>query len=392
MSGGEGGQGVGSCGCGKAHGPETRAPLDGPEVGQSYLAVWGTGGSRADFGRNGRFRLRLNGNGGSWEEREDGMLLRPDAGGELLLPREDQGYGVAEFALVRTRAEFAGLWSDFDPRNPLYRPLTRYPWRITSPYGTMDSIPNGEAWDLVISGENAAVTVEGDWLRWEFGDRWGYARRYLGTPKVDSALALHVPHFYDYWGRLGDWRPERRKAESGISFLASNLGGPGSLAARRLEVARRLSRWFPVAIPSRLAELFPKDAKLIRAEVLRTPRAKYEFVSGFSFHLCYENSRADGYLTEKPFDALVCGAVPLYAGDPSVADWIDAAGMIDCHGLDAEEIADRIRTAERDGTVERVRAEREGLVRVSLEEMARRVEAFCAGSSAAAAKKGHPAW
>lgn len=369
-----------------------------------FHAVWPNGGSGVEFSEDGRFVLKLNGNGGTWERDEEwkGMLLRPDAGGELWLEEEEWGYAapvgktdgmethrldarapdtsiMAQFALVRTEAEFAGFWHDFDPRHPLSRPLTGCPWRITSPYGNLDAIRNGEEWDAVISGENTVVTVEEDGrMRWEFGGRWGRTRRFIGTPEVDSPMALHVPHFYDYWGRLGDWRPERRKAEAGISFLAANLGQPGSLAARRLEIAQALSRWFTVAIPPRLKELFPCGARLKTVEVPRTPRAKYDFVSGFTFNLCFENSWGQGYLTEKPFDALISGAVPLYEGDPAVGEWIDPSAMIQCSGLEAEEIADRIRGAERDGTVERVHAEREGLIAVSLEEMIRRVERFCA--------------
>lgn len=359
------------------------------EDGKRFHAVWGTGGSVAEFSGNGRFRLKLNKNGGGWEEVETGMILRPDAGGELRLARREWGFELVEethgpdcgaafrFALVRTEAEFAGFWHDFDPRNPLYRPLMGRRWRIASPYGNLDPIPNGEDWDAVISGENAKVTMEGDRLRWEFGNRWGYARRFIGTPRVGSPLALYVPHFYDYWGRLGEWRPKRQNKTVGISFLASNLGQPGTLAARRLEVAVALSRWFTVGIPLRLAERFPSDAKLKLVEVPHTPRAKHDFVSGFTFNLCFENSWAAGYLTEKPFDALICGAVPVYEGDPEAGEWIEPSAMIHCPGLKPDEIADRIREAERNGTVDRVEAEREGLIRVGLKEMVRRVADLC---------------
>ena len=67
----------------------------------------------------------------------------------------------------------------------------------------MESIANGEEWDAVISRENAQVTVEGDRIRWEFGNRWGYTRRFIGTPQVPHPRALLGPHFYDYWCRLG---------------------------------------------------------------------------------------------------------------------------------------------------------------------------------------------
>ena len=54
-------------------------------------------------------------------------------------------------------------------------------------------------------------------------------------------------------------------------------------------------------------------------------------------------------LREKPVDALLAGAVPVYEGDPGVADWLDPRGMVNCAGHGVEEIADRIREAERAG-------------------------------------------
>ena len=334
------------------------------------------------FFEDGSFVLSALGKGGAWEEVDfteggSGMLLKPDAGGQIFLEERPWGYLSDAIRLVRTSAEFAGFWHDFEPSSPLYLPLTRQGWRITSPYGNMDSIANGETWDAVISGENAQVSVEGDRMRWAFGNRWGYARRFIGTPQVDHPMALLVPHFYDYWCRLGTWRPARRKAIPGISFLASNLGTPGSLAARRLEIAGELSRWFTVAIPPRLAGLFPSDAKLRLVEVPRAPRAKLEFLSQFTFNLCFENSQAPGYLTEKPFDALMSGAVPIYEGDPGVSQWIHPTALIQCSGLNSGEIADQVRQAELDGTVERVHEERGHLITVSLEEMIQRVSDFC---------------
>jgi hypothetical protein len=47
--------------------------------------------------------------------------------------------------------------------------------------------------------------------------------------------------------------------------------------------------------------------------------AKYEFLRRYRFAICFENQRARGYVTEKLNDALLCDAVPIYCGDPSVA-------------------------------------------------------------------------
>ena len=42
---------------------------------------------------------------------------------------------------------------------------------------------------------------------------------------------------------------------------------------------------------------------------------KRTVISQYMFNLAFENSIEDGYVTEKPFDALMAGTVPVYLGD-----------------------------------------------------------------------------
>jgi hypothetical protein len=153
--------------------------------------------------------------------------------------------------------------------------------------------------------------------------------------------------------------------------VASNAG-----PRRRIEVARQLARWFPLAVSSGLRGHFSDLPGVTVVNVPGTLMGKLEFIAEFTFNLCFENTVAPGYLTEKPFQALWAGTVPVYEGDPGVADWLEPSALVDCSGLDASEIADRIREAERAGIPERVWAEREQLVKVGLPEMIGRFEAF----------------
>jgi len=44
-------------------------------------------------------------------------------------------------------------------------------------------------------------------------------------------------------------------------------------------------------------------------------QAKYDLLSQYKFNLCFENSLAEGYVTEKLFQALIAGTIPIYWGD-----------------------------------------------------------------------------
>ncbi|MDK3159964.1 glycosyltransferase family 10 [Kamptonema cortianum] len=57
---------------------------------------------------------------------------------------------------------------------------------------------------------------------------------------------------------------------------------------------------------------------------------KLELMAGYRFALTYENYVSDeGYISEKIFDALLAGVVPIYLGDDRILDYVDQACFVD---------------------------------------------------------------
>jgi hypothetical protein len=57
---------------------------------------------------------------------------------------------------------------------------------------------------------------------------------------------------------------------------------------------------------------------------------KWRIYGQFRFGLCYENMRdMRGYVTEKIFDCIRSGAVPVYWGAPNVGDYVDQEAFVD---------------------------------------------------------------
>ena len=56
---------------------------------------------------------------------------------------------------------------------------------------------------------------------------------------------------------------------------------------------------------------------------------KHEAMSRYRFAICYENMILDGWITEKLFDCLYAGVVPIYLGAPDIGDAVDPACYID---------------------------------------------------------------
>jgi len=89
----------------------------------------------------------------------------------------------------------------------------------------------------------------------------------------------------------------------------------------------RSSMWMP----------YWKNRKQLMS-VYRGPCAsKFEVLSSYEFCLCFENMVMDSYMTEKLFDCLYTGCIPIYYGAPDIADYVDPGAYIDFrkfHGWD----------------------------------------------------------
>lgn len=58
--------------------------------------------------------------------------------------------------------------------------------------------------------------------------------------------------------------------------------------------------------------------------------SKYEVLSRYEFALCFENMAMKGYITEKIFDCLYAGTIPLYLGATDISELIPTEAYIDC--------------------------------------------------------------
>jgi len=63
--------------------------------------------------------------------------------------------------------------------------------------------------------------------------------------------------------------------------------------------------------------------------------SKFDVLSRYDFSLCLENTAMDGYITEKIFDCLYAGAIPLYLGAPDIRTSIPPETFIDCRDYDS---------------------------------------------------------
>ena len=67
---------------------------------------------------------------------------------------------------------------------------------------------------------------------------------------------------------------------------------------------------------------------------------KIKFLSNYKFSICFENSKSQGYITEKLYDAFEAGTIPIYYGDDTILDIINNKSYI--HIRDKSEFDEKI--------------------------------------------------
>lgn len=333
---------------------------------------------------------RPGGDAGSYEWIEGRhLILRWDRWKMVkLLWRDEEGIFATEDGTFTLReqekniaAAYENFWPNFSPQSAAdYFPfsvLSRLPIRIGSVFGQTDS-----TYDLLFSGENLEeMSHDGSTFTVAKGGNSKLIRShwFLGVPWMEHPNALHLPLFYYYWdmyqksGILAKEREVNAEREFGISVLIQNHS-IGNLTKRRWEIAHELSHFFPVHGLESMRSFAPEDSKMIYHPVGKTLVDKMTFLSRYTHHLCMENASARGYVTEKIFDALYAGAVPIYQGDPHVVEWVEPSAVVACDNLTVEMIVAKIRESE--WLTQMVQRERERLCKVTLEEMTSRLEDF----------------
>ena len=106
----------------------------------------------------------------------------------------------------------------------------------------------------------------------------------------------------------------------GPPFRVGTTWVPGSL--RRLSRAARM-RWHRLRPPS------DPVWKAVRRAYRGPVDSKARTMSEYTFAICFENMVLEGWVTEKIFDCLFCGTVPVYLGAPDIEQWVPPECFID---------------------------------------------------------------
>ena len=147
-----------------------------------------------------------------------------------------------------------------------------------------------------------------------------------------------IPHrdvVQPYWGNR-----ERLKKIVVINSNHNPRGRSGEQYSHRIDAMTTLSRIGVVDLYGkkwrkwwkRSAMWLPywRNRKALLSIYQGSCSSKFETLSKYEFCLCYENMAMNGYITEKIFDCLYSGTIPLYKGAPDILNYVPADVFIDC--------------------------------------------------------------
>jgi len=155
---------------------------------------------------------------------------------------------------------------------------------------------------------------------------WGQCDYTIHSCWFPGARALHLPIFAfgrspaPLEGPRGGDHPTRRR------FCVFLAGYDDRSVRNRRQFLKALGRY-------RKVDSFGKALNNtgIKAEDGYYP--KIHLLSGYKFHIAFENKERPGWCTEKLYDALAAGTVPIYWGDPRVEDYFNPQAFINARNF-----------------------------------------------------------
>lgn len=115
------------------------------------------------------------------------------------------------------------------------------------------------------------------------------------------------------------------------NFIYSNADN-GTGAILRQEFCKRLMKYKNVDCPGRVLN---NMINAIEARDGNWYKGKLKFIKDYKFTIAFENVSMPGMITEKLIQPFQVGSIPIYWGDPGVANFFNTHAFINCHDYDS---------------------------------------------------------
>jgi hypothetical protein len=143
----------------------------------------------------------------------------------------------------------------------------------------------------------------------------------LTPPKLGSSSLLYARYRTMRW--FGKHLPEQ------FDFFSRGIDPAFYKSFRGLGILRRV---LPAVITNRVVAAVATRRQRAVEQICKgpiPPLDKLAVLRQYRFVVCYENSSLPGYVSEKIFDCLFAGSVPVYWGEPDIQRFVPAECFVD---------------------------------------------------------------
>jgi hypothetical protein len=203
-------------------------------------------------------------------------------------------------------------WASLQEENSVEYEILRDPRRLPEAHAVIFHIPT------VPDLRRIRKYPGQKWVAWSMESDINYPMLRFGpfmaqfdltmTYRLDSDVPLV---YFGRWVRDHLLDPPREKTEEAPAvYFASNSSDRGG----RREYIEELMRFLRV-------DSYGKSFRNRELSEDRGRESKISTIARYRFNLAFENSLTEDYVTEKFFDSLIAGCVPVYRGAPNIAEF-----------------------------------------------------------------------
>ena len=189
--------------------------------------------------------------------------------------------------------------------------------------------------------------VNNPWMYKTWGGLHRYYDKIYSIPDFSGAERFYYPQNFDSWsGEYFD-----RPRDGFMVFMNGPRRAKGffqkELYTKREEAVEFFAKNGGIDVYGGGWDGHKSEA--IRGAARGRADNKPETFSRYKFALCFENAIWPGYLTEKIFDCLLVGTIPIYLGDPEIEKKVSPGSFVDARKFsDYKELVEFLRSRSSD--------------------------------------------
>ena len=173
----------------------------------------------------------------------------------------------------------------------------------------------------------------------------------IGYPYIEKDSYFHFNVYAPRWADIQDrkmFMDNSLAQRRFCNFIYSNESASYEGAQLRKQFCLELSKYKRIDCPGKVLNNMENSIGSRYADTWG--RDKLELIKNYKFTIAFENSKLDGYTTEKLWQPFYAGSIPIYWGNPLIGTEVCKDAFINCNDYDndLEAVIERVKEIDND--------------------------------------------